>query len=120
MPTIDKMNQEIAEWLYGSKKDSRFVRETQTGVNGKKRAYWKLVKKIKYGTTTVDKFLTDKWECSFHEDYNHIMKAFEKFLETDGNWYAIYKAKQGVWIGKGKSKKFVYKYISYVKSIYCI
>lgn len=111
MPTIDKMNQEIAMWLHGgSKKDTRFVHETQTGVNGKKRTYWKLVRKIKFGNTTVDKFLTDKWECNFTEDYNHLNKVIEKFMATDGNWFSTYRMRHGKWEGKGKNKKWVYTY----------
>jgi hypothetical protein len=110
MPTVDKMNQDIAMWLYGgSKKDTRFVFEKQKGVNGKVRTYWKLVRKVKFGNTTVDKFLTDKWECSFHSNYEHIMKAYEKFLQTDGNWYATYRNEIGEWEGKGRKKKYIRK-----------
>ncbi len=110
MPTVDKKNQDIALWLNGgSKKDSRFVHETQTGVNGKKRTYWKLVRKIKFGNTTVDKFLTDKWESNFHEDYNHLMLAFNRVMATEGTWYAIYESNRGEWEGVGKKKKFVRK-----------
>ncbi len=110
MPTVDKMNQEIAMWLYGgSSKETRIIHERKKHDSGKMTSYWKIVKKIKFGNTTVDKFLTDKYECKFHEDYNHLMKAFHKFLQTEGNWYAIYEANHGSWEGKGKNKKFIRK-----------
>ena len=110
MPTIDKMNQEIAIWLYGSNEKIRIIHERKKHDSGKMTSYWKLVKKVKFGNTTVDKFLTDKYECKFQEDYNHLNKAIEKFMETDGNWYATYRTRRGEWEGRGKKKKFIYTY----------
>lgn len=100
MPTIDKINQEIAIWLHGSGKDLKIVRD---GKN------WRLVKKKKFGNTTVDKIITDKNECMFHTDYNHLMLCFKKVLDTEGNWYAIYEYIKGEWQGTGKNKKYVRK-----------
>jgi len=101
MPTLDKMNQEIAIWIHGSGKDLKIVRDGKD---------WRLVKKKKFGNTTVDKILTDKSECKFHEDYNHLNVVVEKFMETDGNWFATYKRRKGNWKGTGKNKKFIYTY----------
>lgn len=110
MPTIDKMNQEIAMWLYGSKKEFKLVHEKQKDYRGKLISYWKIIQKKKFANTTVDKFITDKHECMFHNDYNHLNKAVMKFMETDGNWFATYKRREGNWKGTGKNKKWVYTY----------
>lgn len=109
MPTIDKMNQEIAMWLYGSKKEFKLVHEKQKDYRGKLISYWKIIQKKKFANTTVDKFITDKKECMFHTDYNHLMLCFKKVLDTEGNWYAIYEYIKGEWQGTGKNKKYVRK-----------
>lgn len=109
MPTIDKMNQEIAMWLYGSKKEFNIIYEKQVDYRGKTISYWRLYQKKKFANTKVNKFITDKNGCVFHENYNHLMLAFKKVLDTEGNWYAIYETNRGEWEGKGKNKKFVRK-----------
>jgi hypothetical protein len=97
MPTITKMNQEIAQWLYGKGKIT----------------YSKNMLGNRYWILTVKKKEILSMDTSFDTNYNALMKAFNKVLETDGTWYAVYKYKERVLEGKGKNKKHIYKDIYY-------
>jgi len=97
MPTIQKMNQEIAQWLYGKGEIT----------------YSKNMLGTRYWVLTVKKKEILPMDTSFDTNYNALMKAFNKVLETDGTWYAVYKYKDGAWKGKGKNKKWIYKDIYY-------
>jgi len=90
MPTLQKMNQEIAKWLYGKGKIT----------------YSKNMLGNRYWILTVNKEEILPIDTSFDTNYNALMKAFNKVLETDGVWYAVYKSKKV----ECKSKKNIYKY----------